>query len=163
MLGRSGPITPSLHHSNAPVMANVHKDFHGCLSYGLKFLAENYGRVEVEEYLRRVARNVYGPLIESLRVRGLPALRDHWNNLMTLEAADFELCMESDNVLVLEVKRCPAIHHMREHGYHIYDQFCESTRIINDEVCRAAGYACSTEYDQETGRCIQRFRKEADE
>ena len=142
-------------------MPTVHKDFHGCLSCGLKFLAENYGRAEVEAYLRRVARNVYSPLIESLRRQGLSALRNHWDNIMALEGADFDLSLEN-GVLVLEVRRCPAIHHMKAHDYEVCEHFCESTRIVNDEVCRQAGYASSTEYDQEDGRCVQRFWKEAD-
>ena len=60
------------------LMANVHKDFHGCFSFGLKFLLDNYGPEEMEEYLRRLARTVYAPLIESVGDRGLPALQDHW-------------------------------------------------------------------------------------
>jgi hypothetical protein len=125
-------------------LANVHKDFHGCLSFGLKFLEQNFGPSELEEYLRRLARNVYAPLIESLRLRGLPALHDL-----------------SDDLLVLEVRTCPAIHHMKERGYKIAEHFCESTRIVNDEICRQAGYSASVEYDQESGRCVQKFRKEA--
>ena len=130
------------------------------MSFGLGFLERNFGPDEMEEYLRRLARNAYAPLIESLRIRGLPALRDHWNNIMSLEDADFSLRF-TDDVLVLEVRRCPAIHHMKERGYRIAERFCESTRIVNDEICRLAGYSCSTEYDQANGRCIQRFRKEA--
>jgi len=141
-------------------VANVHKDFHGCMSFGLKFLEENFGPAELEEYLRRLARNVYAPLIESLRLRGLPALRDHWNSIMSLEDADFDLRL-SDDVLVLEVCKCPAIHHMKERGYTIAEHFCESTRVVNDEICRQAGYSASVEYDQENGRCVQKFRKEA--
>lgn len=139
-------------------MANAHKDFHGCLSFGLKFLAKNYGRAEVEEYLRRVARNVYAPLIESIRARGLPALEDHWERVMTLEDADFDLRYDDDS-LVLEVRKCPAIHHMREFGYQVCEEFCESTRIVNYEICRQAGCSASAEYDQVNGRCVQRFRK----
>lgn len=141
------------------IVANVHKDFHGCMSFGLKFLLENYGPAEVEEYLRRAARNVYAPLIESLRSEGLPALKDHWQRIMALEDADFDLRL-ADDALVLEVKKCPAIRHMRAHGYSVSENFCESTRIVNDEICRQAGYAASTEYDQDNGRCIQRFWKE---
>ena len=142
-------------------MANVHKDFHGCMSFGLSFLEREFGIGELEEYLRRLARNVYAPLIESLRLRGLPALEDHWSSTMSLEEADFSLYFASDDVLVLEVRACPAIHHMRQRGYRIADHFCESTRIVNDEICRLAGYSCATEYDQEHGRCIQRFWKES--
>jgi len=131
------------------------------MSFGLSFLEREFGIGELEEYLRRLARNVYAPLIESLRLRGLPALEDHWNNIMSLEEADFSLSFTNDDVLVLEVRACPAIRHMKERGYRIADHFCESTRIVNDEICRLAGYSCSTEYDQSNGRCIQRFRKEA--
>lgn len=137
-------------------MANIHKDFHGCLSFGLKFLAENYGRSEVEAYLRRVARNVYGPLIESLKAEGLPALYEHWSKIMTLEEADFHLHLD-DGVLILEVSKCPAIQHMREHNYEIAPNFCEATRVINHEICRRAGFRSSVEYDQAHGRCTQRF------
>jgi len=137
-------------------MANAHKDFHGCLSFGLKFLAENYGPAEVEAYLRRVARTVYAPLIESMKLNGLAALCEHWQNVLTLEDADFHLHLD-EHVLILEVNACPAITHMESHGYEVAPNFCESTRIVNDEICRRAGYRASTEYDQALGRCIQRF------
>ena len=137
-------------------MTNVHKDFHGCMSFGLKFLAENYGPAELEAYMRRVARNVYAPLIQRLRSQGLPALAVHFRRILTLEDADFRLYAD-DDVLILEVRECPAIHHMKARGYEIAPNFCESTRIINDEISRRAGYSTSTEYDQATGRCTQRF------
>ena len=137
-------------------MTNVHKDFHGCLSFGLKFLAENYGPAEVEAYLRRVARNVYAPLIQRLRNQGLPALAVHCRRIMTLEDADFRLYAD-DDVLILEIRDCPAISHVKTHGYEIAPNFCESTRIINDDISRRAGYSASVEYDQALGRCTQRF------
>ena len=142
-------------------MANIHKDFHGCFSFGLEFLEKNYGIDEMEEFLRRMAGNMYAPLIESLRLRGLLALQDQWQRIMSLEEADFDLHFTNDDVLVLEVRQCPAIHHMKACGYAIADHFCEHTRIVNDEICRQAGYSCGTEYDQRNGRCVQRFRKEA--
>lgn len=143
-------------------MPNIHKDFHGCFSFGLKFLLDNYGEAEMEEYLRRLARNAYAPLIESLRTRGLPALQDHWQHIMSLEETDFDLRFTNDDTLVLEVKTCPAISHMRERGYGVCSRFCEATRIVNDEICRQAGYVSAVDYDQESASCTQRFRKEAD-
>jgi hypothetical protein len=50
---------------------------------------------------------------------------------------------------------------MKRHGYMIADRFCEGTRIVNEEICRAAGYECSVRYDQSRGRCVQRFWKKA--
>jgi len=143
-------------------MPNVHKDFHGCFSFGLKFLLDNYGPAEMEEYFRRMASNVYRPLIESIRLRGLPALQDHWQNIMTLEEADFDIGFTNDDTLVLEVRKCPAIAHMRSHGYEVCSRFCEVTRIVNDEICRQSGCVSEVEYDQENAHCVQRFRMEAE-
>jgi len=142
---------------------HVHKDFHGALSFALQFLSDRYGRGEMEEYLRQVAREVYGPLRERLKKEGLKALEEHWRKVFTLEGAeegkDFTLSYE-DGTLVLRVRRCPAVHHIKERGYKLAEDFCESTRIVNEGICRPAGYDCSVEYDRGAGRCVQRFWRE---
>ena len=76
--------------------------------------------------------------------------------MFRLEEGDFETRYEG-GVLVLDVRACPAIHHMRANHYAIAEHFCEHTRIVNEAICAEAGYACSVEYDQEAGRCVQRF------
>jgi len=141
-------------------MPNVHKDFHGALSYGFQFIEDQYGLDGLREFLESLAGTVYRPLVEDLRKRGLPALEDHWRTIFNLENADIEMHRE-DDALVLSVRRCPAIWHMKEHNYRISDHFCEHTRIVNEAICRAAGYASSVEYDQEAGHCVQRFWRTA--
>lgn len=140
-------------------MPNVHKDFHGALSYGLQFLDESYGAEGLHAFLTSLADTVYKPLCEDLRKRGLAALQDHWKTVFDLEGGGYEIHME-DGALALTVKRCPAITHMQEQGYAIANHFCEHTRIVNEAVCAAAGYACSVEHDQDAGSCVQRFWKE---
>jgi len=137
-------------------MANVHKDFHGALSFGIQFLDEQYGMAGLEEFFTRAAKAVYAQLIKNLRERGLEALKEHWDTVFGLEDGDFETRYE-DGVLVLDVRTCPAVHHMRANNYRTADHFCEHTRIVNEAICAGAGYACSVEYDQEAGRCVQRF------
>jgi len=139
-------------------MTNVHKDFHGALSYGLQFLEEAYGPEGLREFLTGLADSVYKPLVEDLRAKGLDALERHWRTVFELEGGDVTLEHDGDT-LVLTVHRCPAVSHMREHHYAVADHFCEHTGIVNEAVCRAAGYESSTEYDQEAGRCVQRFWK----
>lgn len=141
-------------------MANVHKDFHGALSYGIQFILDTYGLAGLEKYLQGLADTVYAPLVEKIKAEDLSALRDHWQEIFTLEEGEFELSEEGE-VLVLNVLVCPAITHMKEHNYAISPHFCEHTRILNEAICARAGYACSVEYDQAAGRCIQRFWKEA--
>jgi len=142
-------------------MPNVHKDFHGALSYGLQFLEDSYGREGMNAFLERLAGAVYGPLCDSLRERGLDALREHLTTVFDVEEGAYETEMDGDT-LVFRVTRCPAVTHMREHCYRVADHFCEHTRIVNEAICAAAGYASSVDYDQAAGTCVQRFwRKQA--
>jgi len=141
-------------------MANVHKDFHGALSYGLQFLEEHYGPEGVQEFLSGLADTVYRPLTEAVRAEGLPALQRHWQTIFDLEEGDIAMDLDGDTLL-LTVWRCPAVSHLREHGYTVAAHFCEHTRIVNEAVCRAAGYAAEVTYDQEAGCCVQRFWRAA--
>ena len=143
-------------------MSNIHKDFHGATSYGIQHLYSRYGEDVLVEFLQQVARNVYHPLTERLQTEGLSALEKHWRHVFTLEGGAFDLSCEGDQ-LVLRVRQCPAIHHMKAYGYPIAQRFCEHTRIVNEGICTPAGYACSVEYDQEAGRCVQRFWKRTEE
>jgi len=137
-------------------MPNVHKDFHGALSYGLQFVEERHGQEGVREFLAGLAATVYKPLREDLCVRGLDALREHWKLVFDLEGGEYEMTMDGE-ALALHVKQCPALAHMREHAYAIADHYCEHTRVVNEAVCAAAGYASSVDYDQDAGSCVQRF------
>jgi hypothetical protein len=137
-------------------MPNVHKDFHGALSYGLQFVVEHYGKDGLEDFLTRLADTVYAPLVVDLRKRGLPALRDHWAGIFDAEGGDYSMEIEGDT-LVLNLQRCPAIHHMQDRDYAVAEHFCEHTRIVNEAICRAAGYISSVDYDQAQGRCVQKF------
>ena len=139
-------------------MANVHKDFHGAFSYGIQFIMQSYGMDGLRAYLEKLADTVYAPLVKALDVEGLSALRDHWERIFTLEGGKFELRDEGD-VLVLDVHECPAIAHLKRQGYTIDPNFCEHTRILNEAICKRAGYQSSVEYDQQAGRCVQRFWK----
>ncbi len=140
-------------------MANVHKDFHGAMSYGIQYIHKKYGETEMVEYLRQLAHTIYLPLIEALKTKGLPALYEHWDYVFTIESADFEIGYEENDVLFLKVKKCPVIHHMQEHNYQVAEKYCEHCKIINEEICRSAGYESSLEYDQDKGSCVQKFWK----
>ena len=141
-------------------MADVHKDFHGALSLGLQFVEDRHGREGVREFLEGLADSVYAPLVEDLRARGLPALRDHWRTVFDLEDGDVDIDMDNDT-LVVDVHCCPALAHIKARGYAVAEHFCEHTRILNDAICRAAGYSSSVDYDQAAERCVQKFWRAA--
>lgn len=138
----------------------LHKDFHGAMSYAIQHLDKHYGPKDTEAYLRQLARNVYKPLISQMKKRGLKALEEHWRRTFRIEGGRIRIKRQKEG-FTMNVLRCPAIHHMRDHKYMIADRFCETTHIVNDEICKAAGFRASVDYDQENGTCTQRFWKES--
>ncbi len=141
------------------IKKNVHKDFHGAMSFGLKYVYDSYGDNGVKEYFKELANTVYSPLSKALQKKGLGELEKHWRKIFDLEDADYELFYK-DNVLNLKINKCPAISHMKKFGYEIFEKFCEHCRILNAEICRNAGCQSSIEYDQNKGKCLQKFWKE---
>lgn len=137
----------------------LHRDFHGAFCYGIKHLDDTYGPEALTEYLTRFGRVYFKDLIDDLRTQGLSALEKHWRDLFALEGGRTELRYDGD-VLVLEVKECPAVTHMTQRGVFFTDRFCESTVVLNEVICHSAGYQCSCDYEPGQGRCAQRFWKE---
>ena len=141
------------------IKANVHKDFHGALSYGIRFLTERYGEEKMRSFLLGLGQTVYKPLGDALQKEGLSALETHL--VSTFEAEDGVVESElKDEELIFRVHECPAIAHMKANGYAIAENFCEHTRLVNESICAGRGYACSVDYDQDAGRCVQRFWRE---
>lgn len=141
----------------------VHKDFHTILSFSMDYFQNRLGLEGMEKFLRVNVQNIYKPLIAALKFGGLPVLEKHFRDIFLIEEGDFDLYWEKDDILVLEVHKCPAIHHMKEHGHKIAEKFCESTRITNEEICYPARVESSVEYDQDNGCCVQKFREVKDD
>jgi hypothetical protein len=136
----------------------LHKDFHGALCYGIKYLDDHYGAKATSEYLRQVGRSYFAPLSQQLRAGGLAALEKHWNAVFTKEGGRFTLERQGE-VLVLTVHECPAIAHLKKINQLFTPRYCETTVVVNETICSEAGYACSTDYEPGAGRCVQKFWK----
>jgi hypothetical protein len=137
----------------------LHKDFHGALSVGLEYLEEHYGEPSVREYLRQFALEFYAPLKADLNRRGLVALAEHFQKLYETEGGRVEVT-SSDDELRIAVEACPAVTHMREHGYPVSRLFHETTKTVNEAICEGTPYAAElVQYDDQTGRSIQRFSR----
>lgn len=137
----------------------MHKDFHGVLCYGIKYVDEKYGPEATKEYLQQVGETVYAPLTDALQKDGLSALEKHWKDVFTKEEGKFSISYE-DDTLVLTVDECPAVAHLKKTNCFHTDRFCESTVVVNETVCHRAGYKCSCEYERGIGKCVQKFWKD---
>lgn len=135
----------------------LHKDFHGALSVGIEYLDTHFGPDSVRDYLRQFTRSFYAPLVEDVKKRGLTALREHFHRIYKIEGVDIDTTISEDE-LVIEVEACPAVTHMREHGYPVARLFHETTKTVNEALCEGTPFSAElVEYDEETGRSVQRF------
>lgn len=135
----------------------LHKDFHGALSVGLDYLAERYGEDSVRDYLRQVGLTYYAPLREQLQKRGLVALQEHFERIYAVEGGSIEIDFSEDE-MTMRVAASPAVMHMREHGLSVSPYFVETVRTVNKAICEDSEFSAElVEYDEQTGRSIQKF------
>jgi len=135
----------------------LHKDFHGALSAGIDYLDRRFGEETVREYLRRFTTSFYAPLMRDLRARGLVVLKEHFEEIYELEEGAIGTVLSEDE-LILKVAASPAVVHMREQGYPVARLFCETVKTVNEALCEGTPFAAELlEYDEETGRSVQRF------
>lgn len=136
----------------------VHKDFHGTLSFMVSYLRQKFSAEVLRDFLRRACVSVYMPLIKSVNARGLSSLEEYLCSVFQGEGANFEIRMIGEE-LVLEVRSCPAISHMRRAGYAVDPEFCQmSTGEVMRTIASSAGLEFSLVHDQLKGSCTQRFR-----
>lgn len=141
----------------------LHKDFHGALSNALIYLEERFGPEAVREYLREFARKYYAPLREEMRERGLEAMAERLRRVYEDEGAD--VCLEmTEEGLIVEVEACPAVTHMRAHGYAVAPMWHETIRSVNEGICEGSAYDFELlEYCEQSGASRGRFFRRDEE
>ena len=142
---------------NASDNQYLHKDFHGALSTGLDYVRLHYGEQAVRDFLRQFAMTWYAPLTEALRVKGLIALRAHYDRIFKLEGGSVDF-RESPDELWIEVRENPAVTHMRANQYTVSPMFGETVRTVGRAICENTPFDAELiRYDDATGRYTQRF------
>ncbi len=150
-------MTKEIIRRNAVDNAYLHKDFHGALSTGLTYLEQRYGAEAVRDYLRQFARAFYAGLTRAIIERGLIALREHLERIYALEGGQISITC-SDDELLLQAEACPAVRHMREHGYSVAPLFYETSRTVYAAICEGTPFALEwLRYDEESGQSVVRF------
>lgn len=136
-----------------------HPDFHGALSSGIEYLHTHFGEQAVRDYLREFTLTFHAPLRRALQERGLVALKEYFEAMYRREGGEaaFEL---SEDALIMRVAACPAVRHMRAHGYPVARLFHETTRTVNEALCEGTPFEAGlSEYNPETGAGVQRFTR----
>lgn len=137
----------------------LHRDFHILGDDGIKYVGENYGDNGVKEYLRHFATAYYSTLVDSIKEKGLTALKEHIENIYKIEEAPEVLKTTlTEKELLVEVSHCPAVAFMKKSGHTPSKWYIEQTRTVNETIADNADLGFELiSYDSETGKAAYRF------
>jgi hypothetical protein len=137
----------------------LHQDFHGALSCGIQYLDDHYGPDAVREYLRRFTDAFHHPLKAALRSRGLVPLADYLHRVYSAEGVEASIDLTPGELMV-RIEACPAVSHMRSHGYRVADLWIETTRTVYERLCDDTPFEFDlVAYDDSTGAATLRFSR----
>lgn len=134
----------------------LHRDFHAAFLHGMRYVKDRFGEDGLDDYLRKTADAVYGPLAERIRRDGLDALETYLRETWTREGATFRIERDGET-LVLRMESCPVVAHLRTLGLDPGDDCCRATAVLDDALARMAGLCVEVDADADAGACEQRF------
>lgn len=138
-----------------------HADFYFAVNATFRFILKHHGQDALRKYWRDIGATYYKPVSERWRERGSVGVADYWRAFFKGEPGAEVEVIESAGEVRLEVKTCPAIRHLREHGREIVPEFCQHCYFVNEAMAEAAGM--TVRVCGGNGRCTQRFLKQSAE
>ncbi len=119
-----------------------HKDFHIALNYVVDYLYRRFGANAVREYLQQFTEAYYIPLKETLKEKGLTALKQRYEDIYKIEGAEFNMQL-GKNDLLMRLESSPAYKHIQLQGHIVSPMFSETVKTVMKSLC------CDTPYDVE--------------
>ena len=122
-----------------------------------RHIYDRYGKEALIDYWRALGCEHYKQRNARWRDGGASVIASDWQSYFDAEpGAQVELAQTPDAV-ELDIRVCPAIHHLRKHNRDIVPYYCEHCDHICGVQAQAAGF--SFEREGGMGSCRQRFVK----
>ena len=132
-------------------------DFYFGVNAMFRHIHDQYGMETLVDYWRSLGREFYQQRNARWREGGPAAIADDWKAYFANEPqAEVETRAEGD-AATLDVRVCPAIKHLRDHGRDIVPYFCEHCDHVCGAMAEQAGY--DFQRDGGMGSCRQQFIK----
>jgi hypothetical protein len=116
-------------------------DFYFAINAIFRHLHDTHGRKALIHYWQHLGSEYYASRWQQWRDGGLPAIAADWKNYFEHEpGSEVEVTLEPHRV-VLDIRTCPAIEHLRQHHKDIPDYFCEHCDYITTSMGQQSGHA----------------------
>ena len=132
-----------------------HADFYFAINATFRFLLARFGVEKLREYWGDLGKGYFKPVSEQWQRQGLAGVAAYWRTFFAAEpAADVQVVELPDEVR-LEVRRCPAIAHLRQSKREIVPCFCQHCYFVSQAIAEPA--ALTVRIHGGNGSCVQRF------
>lgn len=130
-------------------------DFYFAINATFRFILNRFGMDGLRQYWTDLGSRYYAPVSAAWRRRGLAAVAAYWKAFFAAEPGAKVEVTASENSVTIDVKVCPAIHHLRKHGRQIVPCFCQHCYYVNEAMARPAGL--TVRVSGGNGACEQTF------
>ncbi len=130
-------------------------DFYFAINATFDFVRRQYGAEGLVRYWEDLGRNYMLPVWQRWRRLGAEGIATYWRAFFDAEPGSEVEVIQEEAQVRLEVRRCPAIAHLRKHGRTIGADFCRHCYHISHAAAQQAGYAMRLKGGN--GSCTQTF------
>jgi len=120
-------------------------DFYFAINATFRFIHDRLGADGWVRYLRGLAAGYFTVVNTAWREGGLPAVAGYWRAFFQAEPGASVEVQEEEGRVVLDVRKCPAIHHLRVHGREIVPFYCQHCYHLGQARAEAAGMSMRLE------------------
>lgn len=154
MASADSPQSPLPYIDTKPV---GHADFYFAVNATFRFILKRFGYEKLKEYWQDIGASYYKPVSEQWRDQGFAGVAEYWRAFFQAEPGAVVTVHESADEVRLEVKQCPAIHHLSDNQREIVPCFCQHCYFVNEAIAKPAGM--TVRVCGGNGSCTQRFIK----
>ena len=132
-------------------------DFYMAINATFRFINRRFGMTGLERYWTDLGTRYFAPVSKKWNEGGLAAISAYWRAFFDAEpAAEVDVSAAPDMVIV-EVKVCPAIKHLRDNKREILPCFCRHCYFISEAIALPAGFTVRVKGGN--GTCRQTFQR----
>lgn len=134
-------------------------DFYFAINATFRFVHRRFGHEGWVQYLRNMAVDYYAPVNARWKEGGLPAIAGYWRAFYAAEPGAEVEVHENTEAVIVEVRQCPAIAHLKNHHRDIVPYYCQHCHHLNNARAEAAGWCMRLEGGN--GQCLHTFTRTA--
>src|SRR5215467_5567073 len=116
-------------------------DFYFAVNAIFRHLHDAHGKAALVRYWRSIGRDYYRARVERWKRDGARGIAADWERYFAAEPGAQVDVRFDERSTTLDVRVCPAIKHMREHGRDIVPYFCEHCDHVAGAMAESAGYS----------------------